>query len=297
MFQRLAVVMCATVMAAVLAGPFAWAMQGSPSPAACRAAGPIMRIGALPEASGLAASRVTPGRLWAHNDSGKPEIIALDAKGQVAGRVSLSGASIEDWEAIASAPCGSGHCLYVADIGDNSARRRSVVVYRVPEPANASGSAQVDAVLRASYPDGAHDAEALLASPDGGLYIVTKGDTGHIALYRFPRDLKNGTSVQLERVGSPMSKGTPRDNARITDGGISPDGEWAVLRTLETLVFYRAAEFLKGDFQEVQRADLRSLREPQGEGVAFGPGNTVYVAGEGGGKSQPGTLAVLSCPR
>jgi hypothetical protein len=43
--------------------------------------------------------------------------------------------------------------------------------------------------------------------------------------------------------------------------------------------------------------DLKPLKEPQGEGVAFGPSNIVYVAGEGGGKSQPGTLAALSCPR
>ena len=296
MFQRPAGMMLRAVLAAGCMGSVLLAVQDRP-PAACKPSGAIMRIGALPEASGVAASRVTPGRLWAHNDSGRPEIIALDARAQVAGRVSITGASLEDWEAIASAPCGSGNCLFLADIGDNSARRRDVVVYRVPEPVNASGSAKVDAVLRASYPDGAHDAEALLAAPDGGLYIVTKGDTGHIALYRFPRGLKNGGAVRLERVGSPLSKGTPPGNARVTDGAISPDGEWAALRTLDALVFYRASEFLKGDFREVQRTDLKSLREPQGEGVAFGPGNTVYLAGEGGGRSQPGTLAVLSCTR
>jgi hypothetical protein len=63
------------------------------------------------------------------------------------------------------------------------------------------------------------------------------------------------------------------------------------------LTFYGAASFLKGDFREARRIDLRPLREPQGEGITFGPGNTVFLAGEGGGKSQPGTLAALSCDR
>lgn len=254
-----------------------------------------MRLTGLSEASGLVVSRATPGRLWSHNDSGKPEIVAFDAKGNVTGHLSISGARVEDWEAMATAPCGSGSCLYVADIGDNDAKRHEITIYGVPEPAKAGGSAQVDAVMRASYPDGAHDAEALLASPDGTLFVVTKGDTGQVALYRVPREARGGEAMRLERVGAPLSKGSPAANDRITDGAISPDGELVVLRTRGTLIFYRAADFLKGNFRELQRVDLTSLGEPQGEGVAFGPSNTVYVAGEGGGKSQPGTLAVVSC--
>ena len=263
-------------------------------PASCKPSGSLMRLAGLSEASGLVASRATPGRLWSHNDSGTPEIIAIDNKGNVTGRVSITGAKVEDWEAMATAPCANGWCLYVADIGDNSAKRQDVTIYRVPEPANAGGSVKADAVVRASYPDGAHDAEALLALPDGTLHIVTKGDTGEVALYRVPRDAGSG-AVRLERVGAPLSKGTPAADARITDGAASPDGEWVALRTRAALVFYRAADFLKGNFTEARRVDLKSLGEPQGEAVAFGPSNTVYLAGEGGGKSQPGTLAVLSC--
>ncbi len=273
------------------------ASQANPAPT-CQPAGSMMRLSELPEASGLVASRVTPGRLWAHNDSGKPEIFALDAKGTVAGRVAIAGAALEDWEALASSVCGNGACLYIGDIGDNNGKRSEIIVYRVPEPAKAGGSAQVDGVFRASYPDGAHDAEALLAAPDGTLYIVTKGDTGHVALYRFPQQLSAGATMRLERVGAPLSKGEPAADARITDGAMSSDGEWVVLRTRMALTFYRSAEFLKGDFREARRVDLQTLGEPQGEAVAFGPSsNTVYVAGEGGGKSQPGTLAVLSCAR
>jgi hypothetical protein len=294
MLKRYVVVTC-TVMSAAMSTAAGRAVSQVDSAPSCKPAGSVMRLAGVPEASGLVVSRATSGRLWAHNDSGQPEIFALDAKGTVSGRVSLAGAALEDWEAMASAPCGNGACLYVGDIGDNDANRKEIIIYRLPEPTKATGSAQVDGVFRASYPDGSHDAEALLAAPDGTLYIVTKGETGHVALYRFPRELRAGTTMRLERVGAPLLKGQATQAARITDGAISPDGAWVVLRTRAALTFYRAADFLKGDFREARRLDLRELGEPQGEGVAFGPWNSVYVAGEGGGKSQPGTLGVLSC--
>lgn len=263
-------------------------------PTACKASGSLMRLPGLTEASGLVASRATPERLWSHNDSGKPEIFAVDSKGNVIGRVPIAGARIRDWEAITTAPCVGGWCLYLADIGDNNAKRKDITIYRVPEPIELGRPAEVDAVITASYPDGAHDAEALIALPDGALYIVTKGRTGPIALYRVPKN--NGGTVQLERVGAPLSNGRPQVDARITDGAASLDGEWIVLRTETELAFYRAAEFLRGTFQPARHIDLKSLGEPQGEAIAFGASNnTMYLAGEGGSKTQPGTLAVLSC--
>ena len=124
------------------------------APEQCTSAAPVVRVAELPEGSGLAASRLTPGRFWSHNDSGKAELFALDAKGKVTGRLQLSGAVVEDWEAVAVGPCPTGSCIYVADIGDNDAARKSVTVYRVPEPAEGAGTAQVDGVFHASYPDG-----------------------------------------------------------------------------------------------------------------------------------------------
>lgn len=261
----------------------------------CKASGALMRLADLPEASGLAVSRAS-GRFWAHNDSGAPILFALDENGKTSARVTVEGAAIDDWEALAIGPCPAGSCLYIADIGDNDARRAHVTIYRVPEPAQPGGSAKVSDIFQAAYPDGAHDAEALLVAPDGGLFIVTKGDTGHVALYKFPRELKANTTLRLERVGEPLDP-KPAESDRITDGAISPDGKWVALRSKASLRFYPAGEFLRGTFKEARRMDLRSLGEPQGEAVAFGSGDTVYVAGEGGGKKQPGTLAALTCAK
>jgi hypothetical protein len=253
-----------------------------------------MRLPDLPEASGLAVSRAG-GRLWSHNDSGTPVLYALDAKGKMAGQVRIEGATVEDWEALAIGPCPAGSCLYIADIGDNDAARSMITIYRLAEPTDAGAAAKVTDVFQAAYPDGAHDAEALLVSPEGALFIVTKGDTGPVALYKFPRELTTSTPMRLERVGQPISN-RPSEKARITDGAVSADGKRVALRTKFAVLIYPAADFLRGEFNGGRMFDVTTIGEPQGEAVAFGPGNTVYVAGEGGGKAQPGTLAVLSCP-
>ena len=261
--------------------------------AQCRPAGPLVKVAGLSEASGLAVSRRVPGRLWSHNDSGEPVVVALDARGSVTGRIRLMGAAVEDWEAIAVGPCGTGSCLHVGDIGDNEANRKRITIYRLPEPDGASGSASVADVFHATYPDGAHDAEALLIGGEGRIHIVTKGDTGPVAVYRFPAQLKSGATVKLERLGSGGGKGD--EKSRVTDGSVSPDGQWAVLRTKSALTFYRASDLLEGQWRVANRVDLTSLREPQGEGVALGADNIVFLAGEGGGKSRPGSFARFSC--
>jgi hypothetical protein len=235
----------------------------------CRATGTLVPLDGVPEASGLAASRKHPGRLWTLNDSGQPQLTSVDAKGAVTGTVRLTGASLDDWEALAVGPCPAGSCLFVGDIGDNDAKRRRITIYRLPEPDAASGTAPVSDVFHATYPDGAHDAEALLVAGDGTLYIVTKGDTGPVALYRFPRDLRAGAEVKLERVGQPLST-KPAAMSRITDGSVSPDGQWVALRTQSRLAFHRSADLFAGRWNEASHVDLAPLREPQGEGVALG---------------------------
>jgi hypothetical protein len=164
----------------------------------------------------------------------------------------------------------------------------------VPEPdATADTSAQAEA-FHATYPDGPHDAETLLVAPDGRIHIVTKGNDGPIALYRFPADLRAGSTMRLERVGNAAESTTDRD-ARITDGAISPDGRWAVLRSPNTLMFFRTSDLLEGRWHDAFRVDLTPLKEPQGEGVAIDRNNTVFVGGESGGKGKEGTFARFSC--
>jgi hypothetical protein len=262
----------------------------------CRPAAALQRIPELPEGSGLAASRRVPGRFWSHNDSGDAVLFALDGGGRVVGRLGISGATVEDWEAITVGPCPSGSCIYVADIGDNDAERKQITVYRISEPAEPGGSAKVADTFHATYPDGSHDAEALLITPEGRLLIVTKGDSGPVSLYRFPAELRTGTTMRLERVGGPRKSASRAEkDDRITDGAVSPDGNWIVLRSTHALTFHRAADLLAGNWREAGRVTLAGLGEPQGEGVTFAANDAVYLMSEGGGKKQPGAFARLTC--
>jgi hypothetical protein len=273
----------------------AMAAAASDAAAQCRVTGDLVRVPKLAEASGIAASRRTPDRFWAINDSGQPVIIALDARGTVAGEIRLAGAKIEDWEAIAVGACASGSCLYVGDIGDNSAKREHITIYRVPEPATVNESSAQAETIRAKYPDGPQDAESLVTTPDGRLYVITKGETGSVALYRFPQNLRPGSLAMLERVGKPRdAKKASRDD-RVTDAAVSPHGDWIVMRSNGALTFYRTKELMAGSWQPAHVVDLSQLREPQGEGVAFAADDRIVVTGEGGGKSAAGTFARLSC--
>jgi hypothetical protein len=260
----------------------------------CRPSGSLVRIPGLSEGSGIAVSRRTPGRLWAHNDSGDPVLVALDTRGSVTGRVQVSGVKVDDWEAVAIGPCPGGSCIYIADVGDNGAGRKRITIHRVSEPSTEDSVAVKD-TFHATYPDGAHDAETLLVAPDGGLFIVTKGETDPVALYRFPRERRPGATHQLERVGKPRASGRVSETDRITDGSVSPDGTWVVLRTRQGLAFHRAADLFAGNWTDAGRVDLKAVGEAQGEGVAIAADGTVYLIGEGGGQSLPGTFAKLAC--
>ena len=206
----------------------------------------------------------------------------------------VPGALVEDWEALAVGPCPAGSCVYIADIGDNNARRRRITIYRLTEPTGTSGFAGAIDAFHAVYPDGPKDAETLLLTPDGRLSIVTKGDTGPVAVYQFPVNCARAPSCSSSAPASRGPARSPRDD-RVTDGAVSPDGAWVVLRGRSAIVFYRTAELMAGTWREVRRVSLAALGEPQGEGIAFGNDQTLYVTGESGTRGLAGTFGRLTC--
>jgi len=168
----------------------------------------------MQESSGVAVSRTHAGVLWTHNDSGDgPYLYATNLSGADRGLLRVPGADAVDWEDIALGPCPTraGTCVYVADTGDNDEKRASVTLYAVPEPAlprSPRDTTATPAVLRLQYPDGPHDVEATFVSfRDGAVYLVTKGRSGTIALYRVTRDLWRSRSV-VTVTAVPPSAGT-----------------------------------------------------------------------------------------
>merc|ERR1711936_1252361 len=123
----------------------------------------------IPEASSLAVSSLHQDLLWTLNDSGNSAtVFGLSRAGDTVTRVSLVGATNEDWEAVEVGPCEVGRdtsCLYVGDIGDNLKHRNNVTIYRVKEPEVIEDYLETETwdKVTLEYPGGeAHDAESLL---------------------------------------------------------------------------------------------------------------------------------------
>lgn len=252
---------------------------------------------ALPEAvretSGLAASRKQTGIFWTHNDSGgDAEIHAVGVDGTARGRVRVIGVSMTDWEDIESGECDGGPCLYIADIGDNAARRAYVSIYELREPEISASEVTPLRLIHARYLDGAQDAEALFRLPSGELYIVTKGRQGAIKLYRYSAAGLNGQgTLQPVRELAPH----PRNELdRVTAATASPNGKWVAIRTYASLMLYRTEDLL-GSGTPLTTFALAILKEKQGESVALGDDGTIWVTSEAENKKDKPTMAQLTC--
>ena len=210
------------------------------------------------ESSGLATDAEAE-RYWTVNDSGDAGVAyALDDQGETRGTLQFRVEPV-DVEAVAFH---EGR-LYVADIGDNRARRDSVTVYFFDD-ADPATEPVVYKAYDFSYPDGPHDAETLLVDGDGRLFIVTKGVEGGI--YAAPTSPSRQGVNELERVGDAP--------AFVTDGTVLPDGRFA-LRT------YVSVEIVDPDSYEVV-ARAATPAQKQGESITTTfDGKDLLVGSEG----------------
>jgi len=234
------------------------------------ASGPVvvltMQDPAIDESSGLAVSAAHRDLVWTHNDGGNvAQLFGLDRDGRTAATVTLAGIDPYDPEALAPGRGPGGEpALFLGDIGDNLRERPDISVFRFDEPASLGSSTVESTWYRFTYPDGPHDAEALLVAPDGRLMIATKGISGQ-ELYRAPRELvtqDQGTN-RLHRIASVPSL--------VTDGAYLPDGRF-VLRTYSAVFVYDRPG------HEVARAELPG--QQQGESIAA-DGDRLLIGSEG----------------
>ncbi|WP_210650077.1 hypothetical protein [Nocardioides sp. SYSU D00065] len=210
------------------------------------------------ESSGLV---VTGRHVVTTNDSGdSARVFTVDpGTGDTVGVTTWAG---ETTDVEALAPAGPGH-VWVADIGDNRHARESVQVLRVP--VGAGDLHATPASYELAYPDGARDAEALVAHPlTGRLYVITKGVFSG-TVYAAPPRLQPGRVNRLTEVA-----GAP---GMVTDAVFSAGGGGVVLRT------YSSAHLVSfPSWQPLTSWDLPE--QDQGEGVALDAGE-LLVSTEG----------------
>ena len=254
--------------------------------------------GALTEISGIAGSRLNPGLLWVHNDSGDTaRIFGLDAQGITRATYRLESASAIDWEdiAVGRGPVASMTYIYVGDIGDNNSMRSEIVVYRVAEPVvdlagSVSGSLSGVDAIRLRYPDGAHNAEALFVDPvTGDIVVITKSFSGGAQkAYRVSGLTNPGVVTTMEYLATITT--APSAFGAITGADISPNGLQLALRTYggvavsaRTDVATPLSTFLGGG-AKIIICPAPAPSEGQGEAIGFeATGRGFVTVSEGAG--------------
>ena len=282
---------------------------------------PLQARAELEENSAATLSHTQPGVFFTINDSGSdPLLFAFDTTGADRGMWRVTGARNGDWEAASVGPCGTvpaagagaaaatsspNECVYIGDVGDNDAERKSRSIYRVAEPeakqAGFVGSVAADRLVF-RYSDQPHDVEAMYVAPDGDTYLITKrrlvgpGKRPRPALvFRIPasawRSQADAIAVLVDSL--PIVPGSA-PGRQITDAGLSPDARWLAVRTYaEVYVF--ATDSTTGRVRNTippTACNVVSLGRMQGEGVTwFGRSGKLLLTSEG----QTSPMFAIDC--
>ena len=251
----------------------------------------------LLEVSGVAASRLNPGILYIHDDSGNPNQVYLtDGSGADRGTLTLTPVGNRDWEdiAVGPGPVAGKNYVYVADIGDNDSKYSSVFVYRFPEP-DLTGKTlplimNIDTldIIQLKYPDGPRNAETLMVDPlTKDIYIASKSSNlSQVYVARYPQST-TATTTMIPVVKLFFNK--------ATGGDISPDGTEILLRSNELIWYWKlpaGTSISEGLLMQPQIAPYAN-NEPQGEGIGFATDNSGYYT-DTEIKDHPGYLATIS---
>ena len=236
----------------------------------------------IDESSGLAVSPTHKDTFYTNNDSGdKPRFFRFNSSGEVTGEFSLSKATALDWEEMFAVKLRGRSWLYLADCGDNAEKRPFITLYRTPEPTGASKALDQIDTFKITYPDGAHNCEAVFPDPKtGDIYFVTKVAMGKSNIYKVKNPSKSG-DYRAELLGQQTFYTGGLKGYLVTGAAVSPDGKYVVVRT-----YTGAQEFaVKGAFADWWKqpaTEVKLAPEKQGEAICYGQdGKSLYTSSEG----------------
>jgi hypothetical protein len=239
--------------------------QGVSTPTTlCTLADPI-----LAQLSGLAVDG--QGNRWAISGSGSSVRVYLLGTNCSVRTVLAAAIKPNDLQDLAFARNGT---LWLADIGDESHSRSTVAMIILGGPG-------VPSVHRLRYPDGPHDAKAMLLGSDGVPLIITAEPNGPAGVYRPVRSLtatvaeQPADSIPLLKVGEvalPASNtggGPVGAGPIVTGGATTADGRVVALRTYTDAWLFAAPD---GDLVTALKGrpvQVPLPAEPKGEAIAF----------------------------
>ena len=242
----------------------------------------------MPETSGFACSRTTPGYLWAHGDENtgsNKKIVAIQPNGTLAMTVTISGdPGRDDWEDIATGVYNSTNYLFIGAIGDNNTEYKDqYYIYYFQEPAITSGTKSATvSYIKFGYPDNkAHNTETLMYdNVEQMFYIVDKVKNGICHLYKLPFRTDYGTGVQTLTEVCALGNGEKFNYC--TGGDITPDGKWMAIKSKPYVLLWerQGTESLSATAQRRPQQIAAYQEEEQGESLAWADSTTFYTTSD-----------------
>ena len=242
----------------------------------------------MKEISGLAASRTTPGFLWAHGDENTGsdrKIIAITPAGALAMTLNLTtpNNSRDDWEDIATGVYDNKNYLFVGAIGDNDlAFNDQYYIYYFEEPAVTSGSQTVTVNnICFGYPDNkAHNTETLMYDNIEQMFYIADKVDGVCHLYKLPFRTDYGSGVQRLTEVCALGNGS---KFKLANGGdITPDGKWMAIKNESYILLWERLnnESLATTATRLPVQIAAYQKEEQGESLAWLNDSVFYTTSD-----------------
>jgi len=222
--------------------------------------------GRINESSGLVVSAQDPDRVYTINDSGGASTVyAIQlSSGRTIGTATISD-NLVDTEALSSDGRGT---LWIADTGDNEAKRTDAALYSLPEFGAGTTAAPAFVRYPITYPGGPIDVEALVIDPESGdKFLISKGLFGG-TVFSLPDRLVADEPNEAVALAGDIP-------GLVTDAAFTPDRRFVVARD------YSEAYVLDPVTWQIESSmDLPSV--DQGETLAMEASGRSFLVGTEG---------------
>jgi hypothetical protein len=241
----------------------------------------------ISECSGLVCSSLNKNLMWLHNDSGDESIIySINQKGETIAKYNFN-KEVRDCEDIALwNPKNKKSQIFVADIGDNSAKREYITVYQFDEPKIVSSDNEqaINNVktINLKFPDGARDAECFMFDPIEEKIIIISKRENRVGVYSILLSNLKSNINTLKKDATLYFKGNGATKW-ITAGDISNDGSKIIVKSYAQVFYWeRKKQQSVADALKAPYKLLNYKAEPQGEAIGFTPdAKHFYTISEG----------------
>jgi hypothetical protein len=263
----------------------------------------------IPEVSGIACSRVTPGYLWMQSDEIQDYLIATDETGQTRyAKVQFPGENyLWDWEDLCGGVYEGKNYLFIGAFGDNDEERSDYCIVWFEEPEITGEQINITpSRINFQYPEGKrHNAEAIMYdNVEQMLYVITKVYYDVCQVFKLPFRTDYGSEKQtLEYVcdlgaKADLGEGDLPDKGfhLVTAADITPDGKYILIKNQNNtnaqyswiLLWERGEGESVADVVKRQPQPLKCYEvEWQGEAICWKDNDTFFTTSDSGEGERP----------